>query len=137
MYQENLSHNQEFLEFMIISFILRTLIFASGMIWLGEITCLSLPWVKSLIWHEIISWSWIHSLLKIGVWITNSKCFPYGFCVLCMQNSASLKVFFCLFFFCRGCCKTVFHKGYVFPQLVLCIHRFVYLSFCYSHKIMH
>lgn len=67
MYQENLSHNQEFLEFMIISFILRTLIFASGMIWLGEITCLSLPGVKSLIWHEIIPWSWIHSLLKIGV----------------------------------------------------------------------
>ena len=47
MYQENLSHNHEFLEFMIISFILRTLIFASGMIKLGEITCLSLPGVKS------------------------------------------------------------------------------------------
>ena len=67
MYQENLSHNQEFLEFMIISFILRTLIFASGMIWLGEITCLSLPEVKSLIWLEIIPWSWIHNLFKIGV----------------------------------------------------------------------
>lgn len=117
MYQEILSHIQEFLEFMIISFILRTLIFASGMIWLGEITCLSLPGVKSLIWHEIISWSWIHSLLKIGVWITNSKCFPYGFCVLCMQNSASLKVFFCLFFFVEVAVRLFFTKDMFFLSL--------------------
>ena len=40
--QENKSHNEEPLEFLIISFILMTFVFDSGIALLGEIQCLSL-----------------------------------------------------------------------------------------------
>ena len=46
---ENLSHNQELVEFVIISFILTTTIFNPRVILLGEIRFLSLLGVKGLI----------------------------------------------------------------------------------------
>ena len=45
-YRENLSNNQELLEFVIISVTLITLMFDSGVILLGEIRCLSLLHTK-------------------------------------------------------------------------------------------
>ena len=47
-YKENLSNNQEFLKFVITSFILMTLMNDSAMILLGDIRCLSLEKVKGL-----------------------------------------------------------------------------------------
>ena len=44
--EENLFNNQEFHELVIISFILMTLMFDSGVIFYGEIRCLSLVGVR-------------------------------------------------------------------------------------------
>ena len=45
---ENLSDSQELLQSLISSFILLTLMFDSGVIWLGEIRCRSLLEVKGI-----------------------------------------------------------------------------------------
>ena len=47
--KENLFNNQEFLQLIIISFILMTLMCGSGVIWNGEIRCQSLSGIKVLL----------------------------------------------------------------------------------------
>ena len=54
-YKESLSNNQELLEFAIISFILTTLMFNSGVKLLGEIRCSSLFGLKLKIKNQTLT----------------------------------------------------------------------------------